>query len=591
MTAADAGATRQLTSDVLQERIALLFEQLPFALVSNFIISFGLVALLWRSGQRETLIGWLTAVAALALARWVLVRSFRYRSPGSTDLMHWTRLYTVTVLLSGGLMGLAGILFFQDDLFTLFSLASVLSIMTIGSVMLHAAYTPSHMAYVMPVILPFALRCLLNGELIYITVGVTVLLFLPVNLVLYRKIQHGLIESIRLRLHNQVLNEELTRQKELAESAKAMAEQANVDKTRFFASASHDLRQPVQALDLFAAALDHELQGHRSHSLVGKIRTAGRELSDLLNALLDFSKIDAAGVQPVVRDFPLAPMLQRMADDFVPQAAASGLRCRVHGSSAWLRSDPVLLERIMRNFMNNALKYTPKGKILLGCRRVGSCLRIEVHDTGIGIPQHLQGEVFREFVQIDNPERDRQKGLGLGLAIVENLAGVLGHPLSLRSTPARGSLFAVTVPLGVPGDEPAEETNSAWGEVRSTAGALVVLVDDDQAIREAASQLLGNWGYAVLVAESSTQALDLLQASGAQPDVILADYRLREGRTGVEVIQAIQAQYRRDVPAAIITGDINPEHLATARRSGFPLLSKPLSAAKLRALLFNLLRA
>lgn len=580
----------RLKSEVLRERIELLFAQLPFALTSNFIISSGLVALLWGRGQRDMLLGWLTAVAVLGLARWWLARSFRRRSAATSDFLRWIRLYTATVLLSGCLMGMAGAVFFQNDLFTLFSLAIVLSVMSIGSVMVHAAYTPAHLVYVIPVLLPFSLRCLLEVELVYSTVGAIILLFLPVNLYLAKKIQHGLIESIRLRLHNQVLVDELTRQKDVAERAKAMAEEANVAKTRFFASASHDLRQPVQALELFAAALELELQGHKSRPLVAKIRMAGRELSELLGALLDFSKIDAAGVQPVVRDFPAVDMLKRMADEFVPQAAAHGLRCRVVSSSAWLRSDPVLLERIVRNFMNNALKYTPKGKILLGCRRVAGGLRIEVHDTGIGILPHLQAEIFNEFVQLGNPERDRQKGLGLGLAIVDGLARLLAHPLSLRSTPQRGgSVFAVTVPLGVPLEASAADAQPAWGDGRP--GASIVLIDDDPSIREAAAQLLENWGYAVMVAESATQALDLLQTSGVSPDVILVDYRLREGRTGVEAIHALQAHCGRPVPAAIITGDINPDHLAEAKRSGFPLLSKPLSAAKLRVLIFNLLRA
>lgn len=580
-----------LAPDVLHERIELLYEQLPVALISNAAISIGLVGMLWPHGQHEMLLGWLVAVLLVSLLRWGLGHSFFNARESVTDPLHWARQYTVMVAISGGIFGLAGVLFFQDQLLTLFALAMVLVVMSMGSIMLHAAYVPAHVAYVLPVILPFSVRCLLDDQRVNITVGVLVLLFLPVNLWLFRKIQHSLMESLRLRRHNQVLIEELTRQKELAERARTMAEQANHAKTRFFASASHDLRQPVQALELFAAALEHDLHGHESYSLVTKVRVAGRELSELLDALLDFSKIDVAGVQPVVRDFPVAAMLKRMADDFVPQAAARGLQCRVVACSAWLRSDPVLLERIVRNFMNNALKYTQQGKILLGCRRVGRCLRIEVHDTGIGIPQFLQEEVFHEFIQLDNPERDRQKGLGLGLAIVDGLARLLGHPLSLRSVPHRGSMFAVTVPLGVPVAEPGVDEQTAWSDSRSGAGITIVLIDDDQSIRDAAARLLGNWGYTVLAAESEAQALEWLQTSGVQPDVMLVDYRLRAGRTGLQAIRAIQAHCGRPVPAAIITGDTAPELVAEARGAGFPLLKKPLSAAKLRMLIFNLVRS
>jgi len=574
--------------DILRERVRLLYEKLPFALISNFAISAGLVGMLWVDGvPREILLGWLAGVFVLGVLRWVLQLYFRHQQGAASDSVRWLGLYVVTSLLSGALLGAAGLLFFQHQLLALFALTIVLGIMSIGSIMMHAAYLPAHVAYLLPVILPFSLRCILEFELIYVAVGVFGLLFLPVNLLLARKIQSGLLESIYLRFRNQHLIQELIRQKELAEAAQMRAEQANVAKTRFFAAASHDLRQPVQALELFSATLENELRDHASRSLVGNIRAVGREFSDLLSALLDFSKIDAAATQPMVRDFPVADLLQRMADDFVPQALAHGLCCRVVMSSAWVRSDPILLERIVRNFMSNAIKYTKKGRILLGCRHQAGGLRIEVHDTGIGIAAHQQKEIFNEFVQIGNPERDRYKGLGLGLAIVDGLARMLEHPLTLRSQVQCGSMFAVTVPLGRPGARPAVEAQVMYGQ---SLDVSILLVDDDQSIRLSAARLLENWGYAVVTAESADEALELLRSTGFQPDVMLVDYRLREGRTGVEAIRLIRGHCGRQVPAAILTGDTDPERLQEARDSGYPLLHKPLAAGKLRTLLANLLR-
>jgi CheY-like chemotaxis protein/nitrogen-specific signal transduction histidine kinase len=389
-------------------------------------------------------------------------------------------------------------------------------------------------------------------------------------------------------LRNLTLIEELTQQKELAESAQARAEQANAAKTRFFAAASHDLRQPVQALELFIAALSLESQGRHSRHLAENIRSIGRELNDLLSTLLDFSKIDTATIQPAVRDFAVAELLARIADDFGPLAAAANLRCRVRSSTAWVRSDPVLVDRILRNLMSNALKYTRSGKILLGCRRCPEGLRIEVHDTGIGIAPDQQADVFREFFQLDNPERDRHKGLGLGLAIVDGLARLLGHPLSLRSQPQRGSTFAVTLPWGKA--QPQQVAALAPEPEAPGNNASILLIDDDPTIREAASNLLETWGYAVAAAESAAEALSLLRATGFQPDVILADLRLREGRTGVQAIQAIFEHCGHAVPAAIFTGDTDPSRLVEAKASGFPLVYKPLSAVKLRTLIANLLR-
>jgi two-component system, sensor histidine kinase len=253
-----------------------------------------------------------------------------------------------------------------------------------------------------------------------------------------------------------------------------------------------------------------------------------------------------------------------------------------------VHSDPVLLERIVRNLLANAFKYTRKGKILLGCRRVADGLRIEVHDTGVGIPLDQQQHIFGEFIQLENPERDRRKGLGLGLAIVDNLARAMGHTLTLRSTPQKGSVFGVTVPLGIP--QAATSTEALEPPLDDSDNALILLVDDDVKIRESVAKLLENWGYAVITADSAAEALEVLQARDRRPDVILADHRLREGKTGLDAIHDIRAYCGHAVPAALMTGDTEPEHAAQAKAVGIPLLRKPLPAAKLRSLIGNLLR-
>lgn len=585
---AESGVEHLAADDILRVQVRHLFDELPVALVSNLVISCGLVGMLWPQGRPELLLGWLLAVLLLSLGRWWLWHRFR-NTPDSTRHPHrWAQRYTIMALLSGSLMGATGVLFYQNQLLTLFSLGIVLVIMSIGSVMIHAAYKPAHLAYVVPALLPFGLRGLGSTDPLHLVVSAIVLLFLPVNLYLAKKIHRGLIEALSLRLRNLTLIEELTQQKELAESAQARAEQANAAKTRFFAAASHDLRQPVQALELFIAALSLESQGRHSRHLAENIRSIGRELNDLLSTLLDFSKIDTATIRPAVRDFAVAELLARIADDFGPLATAANLRCRVRSSTAWVRSDPVLVDRILRNLMSNALKYTRSGKILLGCRRCPEGLRIEVHDTGIGIAPDQQADVFREFFQLDNPERDRHKGLGLGLAIVDGLARLLGHPLSLRSQPQRGSTFAVTLPWGKA--QPQQVAALAPEPEAPGNNASILLIDDDPTIREAASNLLETWGYAVAAAESAAEALSLLRATGFQPDVILADLRLREGRTGVQAIQAIFEHCGHAVPAAIFTGDTDPSRLVEAKASGFPLVYKPLSAVKLRTLIANLLR-
>lgn len=568
----------------LREKVEQLYDRLPFALASHVGVSCMLAVLLWLDGASPFgLLAWLGGVLTLAALRLALLRQFRRQAAPVRDPLLWCRLYGLMLFLSGGLLCLVGLVFFQAELLTLFAISFVVGVSSIVSITLHASYLPAHVLFVLPGLLPFALRCLLEGEPVFVTVGLIGLIFLPFNLLLARKMQQGVTESIELRLRNQALIEALTRQKEVAQAAQQRAEQANMAKTRFFAAASHDLRQPVQALELFAATLEHELAHHPSRALVSNIRAVGREFSDLLSSLLDFSKIDAAAIQPVLRDFPVADLLHRMAEDFQPQATAHGLQCRVVMSSAWVRSDPVLLERILRNLMSNAIKYTPRGKVLLGCRRVGNHLRIEVHDTGVGIAPAQQRNIFKEFTQLDS-----SVGLGLGLAIVDGLAQLLQHPLNLRSQPQRGSMFAVTVPLGVPGLPVRSEAPVAQDR---RLAASVLLVDDDQTIRLSAAHLLESWGFAVVTAESSAEALDMLRSTGFEPDVILADYRLREGRTGAEAIRDMRSYCGREIPAAILTGDTEPELLRELKASGFPLLYKPVAAAKLRALIGNLLRS
>lgn len=569
-------------------RVTHLFSRLPVAVTSNFIIAAAMVSLLWSNHSPGLLLAWLATLLLLGLGRWLMWRRFRLADDSLSTSRRWARRYALTSLLSGCLMGGAGILFFDEQLLPLFALTVLLLIMSLGSIMVHTAYKPAHLAYVLPGLLPFALRGLSSPQPLPVMLGGMVLLLLPVNLYLYKKIQQDLLDALHARFENQALIEELTRQKELAEQAQARAERANAAKTRFFAAASHDLRQPVQALELFIAALSVESQGRQSRHLAENVRSIGRELNDLLSALLDFSKIDSATIQPVVRDFPVADLLARIAADFTPQAEAAGLSCRVRNSTAWVHSDPVLLDRILRNFISNAIKYTKRGCILIGCRRTPQGLRIEVHDTGIGIAPDRHEDVFRDFFQLDNPERDRHKGLGLGLAIVDGLARSLGHPLSLRSQPDRGSTFAITLP---------------WGEVQQTSSqrlptepeapannASILLIDDDPTIREAASNLLETWGYAVAAAESSAEAIGLMRATKFHPDVVLADLRLREGRTGVEAIQAVFEHCGHTLPAAIFTGDTDPSQLVEAKASGLPLVYKPLSAVKLRTLIANLLR-
>jgi signal transduction histidine kinase/CheY-like chemotaxis protein len=358
--------------------------------------------------------------------------------------------------------------------------------------------------------------------------------------------------------------------------ARLQAEQANQAKSAFLAAASHDLRQPVQSLVLFLNLLKERLTTQPAAALLAHMEQALDAVAMLLNSLLDVSKLDAGLITANPVAMPLAPILDRLEAEYGPRARAAGLRLRLVGSRAVIRSDPVLLERMLRNLLENSLKYTERGSVLLGCRRRGDRLRIEVIDTGIGIARDKLEAVFEEFYQIGNLERDRAKGLGLGLAVVRRLAGLLGYTVEVRSALGRGSAFSVMVPLI--GRSAALPPPAAAGD---EAGGVVVVVDDDPLVRAGLEAMLTDWGHAVVGAGSLDETMQALDR-GVIPRVVLADYRLGAGATGLEAIHAIQERLGRPVPAALMTGDADPELLGQAKRGGFRLLQKPVGPSELR---------
>lgn len=372
---------------------------------------------------------------------------------------------------------------------------------------------------------------------------------------------------------------ELARQKQAAETA-------NQAKTRFLAAASHDLRQPMHAIGLYAAVLKPKLEGREAAVTLEKLHASVNAMESLLNAILDISRLDAGAVVPRAQRLDLRALLGRLREDFHLQAEAQGLQLRQHATPAWGRSDPILLDRILRNLVSNALRYTRRGGVLLGVRRRGNALRIQVWDTGIGIPQPEQGRVFQEFHQIANPERDRTKGLGLGLAIVERLARLLHHPLSLRSIPGRGTVFSLDVPRAVPGIEAGQPDAAPMQDVTRMQGRVLV-VDDDVAVRDALTALMTAWGLTVVAAGDSAAALAALDSP---PDLLVTDYRLAD-LDGLGLAQALGARWPGvKIPVIVITGDTSPESVRALQASGHPVLHKPTRPARLRALVSRLLR-
>lgn len=366
------------------------------------------------------------------------------------------------------------------------------------------------------------------------------------------------------------------------------AEAASLAKSRFLAAASHDLRQPMHALNLYLGALQrHDLPGG-ARALLENVRQCTQAMDGLFESLLDISKLDAGAVSPRIEPFAVGPLMQRIAIEFEPQAHEKGLRLRVRACRAWVRGDPALVERIVRNLVSNAVRYTRQGRVLIGCRRAANRLLIQVHDTGVGIPPDQQSLVFEEFYQVANPERDRTKGLGLGLSIVQRLAKLLDAPLTLRSRPGAGSMFALDLPLA---DAPAPAGDGALppGASEALHGKLVVVVDDEAVVLDATRALLEQWGCEVVAAESGALAIERLAAVWRAPDVLLCDYRLRAPENGLLVMESLREEFNRQIPAAIITGDVLPETGELQAGGDVAVLHKPVADAVLRQTLERLL--
>ncbi len=366
------------------------------------------------------------------------------------------------------------------------------------------------------------------------------------------------------------------------------AERANLAKSRFLAAASHDLRQPMHALGLFVSELAQQRLSPQSRQIVERIATSAEAMENLLDSLLDISRLDAGVLNPSMRAFDPRKVIDRITAGQRAAAEHRGLRLHVRPAPYWVRSDPVLFERILINLVSNAIRYTPAGTVMIACRRRGDRLRLEVRDSGVGIVDEAQDIIFQEFIQLENAERARDKGLGLGLAIVRRLADLLGHRLELRSAPGRGSVFAIELPIAEPDTEAAQADEArALGDLRDLR---VALVDGDALAREGMEGLLTSWGCKVRSAETAEALLDLLASGPWVPELLITDLRLRGPINGLELIaRARAAAPGRNLPAFLVSGDTGAAALERAQAAGVALLHKPVRPARLRALMHRLI--
>lgn len=565
------------------EQVAALFSAVSLSVLGATaaadILVFALVrleAVAWPWG-----IAWAAYIALCAVAHLLLYRVYRRARREDVQWRGWALAFTIICALEGIGWGWMPVMVAMGGAFDVEMLTLVVTLgLACGAIPAFSPFLPAFAAFFFPATIPYGLWSAMAPGTLHQATTTLMLLFVPAIFGLGATASRSFRQLVRLRVETATLAEDLRRQKEYAEAA-------NLAKSTFLAAASHDLRQPVHALGLFVGALRGVAMPQEGQRLLEQIEASTAAMDGLFTALLDISRLDAGVVEVHLRAFPITPVLDRICAEHGAEAASKGIDLILCPSSAWVVSDPLLVERVVRNLVSNAVRYTDGGRVLVGCRRQGHVLSIEVWDTGRGIPEEQQDKVFQEYYQLGNAERDRTRGLGLGLAIVRRLTDLLNARLTLTSRPGQGSCFAIALPLAEEADRnnPVDEGPL----LGALAQGLVVVVDDERPIREGMATLLRGWGYEVVTAASGDQAMTLLAVLPTLPALIISDYRLRDGEQGIDVIDRLRAEYNNTIPAMLITGDTAPHRLVEAQASGLLLLHKPVSNSRLRAAIVNLL--
>ena len=581
----------ELNARVRSEQAHMLYSQLMVSVTGTMAGAGLFVATL--AGVINPLLLWSWFILMCANQGWRLFLGLRFRriGLGGTSVERALLIWAIGSGVSGVLWGGGYLLMSPADSPLHLAIMTILIFgVAAGATPLIASHIPSFYVFIFPALLPIIARNALIVDKLHIILAFVCLAVTLGILSFGRKYNQLLTESLRSRFQNETMARQLAVQNTELDEARNTAELANRAKTQFFAAASHDLRQHLHAMGLFAAALADKTLDSEMRNMVASINTSVDALEALFNELLDISKIDAGAIRPKNETFALNPLLQRLRIDFKAEAEAKGLDLRVRQSGAMVCSDALLLERVLRNLINNAIRYTRNGGILVGVRRHGANWRIEIWDTGIGIAPEQTDKVFDEFYQVGNPERDRRKGLGLGLSIVRRLAELLGHTLTLRSRQGHGTVFTLELPAAC---AQGPEILPAVPAMPSTSldGRLILVIDDDEAVREGMRSLLGGWGAEVIACAGMTETLNQIARLERAPDIVVADHQLQEGMVGADAILAIRAHFRKQVPAIIITGSTSPLLTGAAQALGCQLMLKPVMPAKLRSLLNASLQA
>lgn len=580
---------------VLGEEVLAAYAYTP-ATLAGLVAGFGmLVALFWGSVPLALMLPWMVLFVGLWFVRIVLARRFQAavrHHEGAMDWARWRLAWNLLTLCSAGAWGLAGWLFFTAGLgIQQTGLILVIYTFCIAAVPVLANQPRMFVAYVVLCFAPLIVRIATGGDEHGLRLAGMLLIIITLTTLLARNYRQALQRVIELKLRADDLLDQLRIEKGIAEAARQEAEVANRAKTQFFTAASHDLRQPLHAMGLFAEALRQRTHEPEVAHLVNSINASVDALEGLFSELLDITRIDAGGVEVRPQAFEVDDILRKLRLHFEPTAFEKGLALNLRGGHRVVHADPLLVERILRNLVSNAIRYTNDGGVLVAARSRGDRVILQVWDSGLGIREEEQAKVFEEFYQVPNTPAvaaHQRKGLGLGLAIVKRLADLMDAPITLRSQAGRGTVFTLELPVGVKPAPQAVLPPSKGPLGLTLAGRLVVIVEDEPAVRSGLEVLLQGWGAQIVSFESVAESSAWAAASDPaqlRPDLLIVDYRLEQGRNGVDAIVALRERFGAAVPAIVVTGSTMSSLDKEAQEKNFHLLLKPVVPNKLRAMI------
>lgn len=544
-------------------------EQAFISFLSRISVGVITVVGIWSMFAPAALLSWL---AAYILVAFFALRLHQVFGPSSSNfnVKKWQAASYLSTFLPAFSWGIVTVIFFAPD--NILYLAIMVAFYTgyiAGALTINFAHHPTFLLACISITIPFAGRMFYEGSSPYVFLGWLSVFFVISLGYISKKLHELFIVSTRNQFDNIKLLDELAKEKEAVEQAVAT-------KDRFLAAASHDLRQPLNAISLFADALRPLQTKPLGNEIVDKVQLSLKGLNGMLHSLLDISKLDANATDNQPAHLSLHTLIEELVTEYRSKASHLEL-CNEVDHDVIVFCDPTILYRVIRNLLDNAVKYTQQGQVVISCKCRTEICELYIRDSGVGIPQNQIESVFDEFHQLNNPERDRDKGLGLGLAIVKRLCDLANIDVELESKIGVGTTVKLSLATGIA----MVESERAGQPSLTLSGRLIVIIDDEQDIRHAMQLIISAQHADVIVAESLAQALSELTRSSTAPSLIISDFRLREGAAGVEAIDAIREEYNRDIPAIIITGDTSSGKIDEMHKSANRLLYKPVNTQNL----------